>query len=242
MLRPGDLLYLIGRWKSASVRPEEAATLAQTDREHLAAAGYRRYQNALKAAGALDFDDLLLCTEDLFAQFPKARKAEADRFDHLLVDEYQDTNGSQCRIVKALAAGHRNLCVVGDDDQSIYGWRGAEVAHILRFKNDWPDAKVVRLEVNYRSTREIVEWANRLIAFNKLRHGKVLRATCSGEPPRILQLEDEVKEAKDRRRRNRRANRREETTSQGLCHPLPHERAAPGVRNGAAAGRKSRTC
>ena len=196
MLRPGDLIYLIGRWKSASVRPEEAATLAQTDREHLAAAGYRRYQNALKAAGALDFDDMLLCTEDLFAQFPKARKAEADRFDHLLVDEYQDTNGSQCRIVKALAAGHRNLCVVGDDDQSIYGWRGAEVAHILRFKSDWPDAKVVRLEVNYRSTREIVEWGNRLIAFNKLRHGKVLRATCSGEPPRILQLEDEEKEAK----------------------------------------------
>ena len=86
--------------------------------------------------------------------------------------------------------------MVGDDDQSIYGWRGAEVAHILRFKSDWPEAKVVRLEVNYRSTREIVEWGNRLIAFNKLRHGKVLRATCSGEPPRILQLEDEVKEAK----------------------------------------------
>ena len=195
MLRPGDLIYLISRWKSAAVRPDEAATLAQTDREHLAAAAYRRYQNALKAAGAVDFDDMLLCTEELFANFPKTRKAEADRFDHLLVDEYQDTNGSQYRIVKALASGHRNLCVVGDDDQSIYGWRGAEVAHILRFKNDWPDAKVVRLEVNYRSTREIVEWANRLIAFNKLRHGKVLQATCSGEPPRILQLEDEVKEA-----------------------------------------------
>ena len=196
LLRPGDLLYFIGRWKTASVRPEEAAGLAQTDKEHLAAAAYRRYQNALKAVGALDFDDLLLCTEELLGGFPKARKAEAERFDHLLVDEYQDTNASQYRIVKALAAGHRNLCVVGDDDQSIYGWRGAEVAHILRFKNDWPEAKVVRLEVNYRSTREILEWANRLIAFNKVRHAKVLRATCSGEPPRILQLEDEVKEAK----------------------------------------------
>ena len=196
LLRPGDLLYFIGRWKTASVRPEEAAALAQTDKEHLAAAAYRRYQNALKAAGAVDFDDLLLCTEELFAKFPKARQAEAGRFDHLLVDEYQDTNASQYRIVKALAAGHRNLCVVGDDDQSIYGWRGAEVAHILRFKNDWPEAKVVRLEVNYRSTREILDWANRLIAFNKLRHAKMLRATCSGEPPRILQLEDEVKEAK----------------------------------------------
>jgi DNA helicase-2/ATP-dependent DNA helicase PcrA len=195
LLRPGDLLYFIGRWKTASVRPEQAAALAQTDKEHLAAAAYRRYQNALKAAGALDFDDLLLCTEELFAKFAKARQAEAGRFDHLLVDEYQDTNASQYRIVKGMAAGHRNLCVVGDDDQSIYGWRGAEVAHILRFKNDWPEAKLVRLEVNYRSTREILEWSNRLIAFNKLRHAKVLRATCSGEPPRILQLKDEIVEA-----------------------------------------------
>jgi len=196
LLRPGDLLYLIGRWKSASVAPEEAAALAQTDKEQLAAAAYRRYQNALKLAGAMDFDDLLLCAEQLLGQFPKTRQAEAGRFDHLLVDEYQDTNASQYRIVKHLAADHRNLCVVGDDDQSIYGWRGAEVAHILRFKNEWPEAKVVRLEVNYRSTREILAWANRLIAFNKLRHGKVLRATCSGEPPRVHQAKDEIEEAK----------------------------------------------
>lgn len=195
LLRPGDLIYMISRWKSAAVRPDQAAAIAQTDREHLAAVAYRRYQNALKAAGAVDFDDMLLCTEELFSNFPKARKAEADRFDHLLVDEYQDTNGSQYRIVKALAGGHRNLCVVGDDDQSIYGWRGAEVAHILRFKNDWPEAKIVRLEVNYRSTREIVDWANRLIAFNKLRHGKTLQATCSGDPPRIVQFKDEFEES-----------------------------------------------
>jgi len=196
MLRPGDLLNFIGRWKTASIRPRQAASIAETDKEHLAASAYRRYQNALKAAGAVDFDDLLLCTEDLFRRFPDVRRAEADRFDHLLVDEYQDTNASQYRIVKALAAGHRNLCVVGDDDQSIYGWRGAEVTHILRFKRDWQEAKVVRLEINYRSTREILDWANRLIAFNRVRHHKVLRATCSGEPPRILQLQDEVEEAK----------------------------------------------
>ena len=196
LLKPGDLLYLIGRWKNSSIRPEEAVSVAQTDKEHLAASAYRRYQNALKAAGTVDFDDLLLLTEELFTRFPKIRTAEAGRFDHLLVDEYQDTNGSQYRIVKALAAEHRNLCVVGDDDQSIYGWRGAEVTHILNFQRDWPDAKVVRLEDNYRSTREIIAWANRLIAFNRKRHAKVLRASIDGEPPRILQLEDEAVEAR----------------------------------------------
>ena len=195
LLRPGDLLYLISRWKSAAVSPEQASTVAETDKEHLAAAAYRRYQKALKASGAVDFDDLLLCTEELFRRFPEVRKQEASRFDHLLVDEYQDTNGSQYRIVKALAGAHRNLCVVGDDDQSIYSWRGAEVAHILRFARDWPDAKVVRLETNYRSTREILAWANRLIAFNKVRHDKVLRATCTGPTPRILQCQDEATEA-----------------------------------------------
>jgi DNA helicase-2/ATP-dependent DNA helicase PcrA len=196
ILKPGDLLYFISRWKNSCVRPEEASNVAETDKEHVAAIAYRRYQNALKGAGAVDFDDLLLCVEELFTKFPEVRQAEADRFDHLLVDEYQDTNGSQYRIVKALAGGHRNLCVVGDDDQSIYGWRGAEVTHILNFKRDWPEAKVVRLETNYRSTHEIMAWANRLIAFNTLRHGKVLEATKSGDPPRILQFEDEELEAK----------------------------------------------
>ena len=89
--------------------------------------------------------------------FPPSARAEAERFDHVLIDEYQDTNRSQYQIVKALAGGHRNLCVVGDDDQSIYGWRGAEVTHILRFQQDWPEAKIVRLEDNYRSTAAILE-------------------------------------------------------------------------------------
>jgi len=196
LLRPGDLLALVSRWKSAAVRPDRASAIAETDKEHLAAAAYRRYQKTLKARGAVDFDDLLLLTEELFSRFPEIRQAEAGRFDHLLVDEYQDTNGSQYRIVKALAGGHRNLCVVGDDDQSIYGWRGAEVTHILRFRDDWPEAKVVWLEVNYRSTREIIAWSNRLIGFNKQRHPKVLRTTSRGEPPRILQFESEELEAK----------------------------------------------
>ena len=196
-LRPGDLLYFIGRWKTGSVAPADAASTAETDKEHLAAAGYRRYQKAIKAAGAVDFDDLLVLAEDLLVRLPDVRRSEAGRFSHVLIDEYQDTNACQYRIVKALAVGHRNLCVVGDDDQSIYGWRGAEVAHILRFKLDWPEAKVVRLEDNYRSTAEILELANRLIVHNRTRHAKVLRAaTSGGQRPRILQCQDEEDEAK----------------------------------------------
>jgi DNA helicase-2/ATP-dependent DNA helicase PcrA len=196
-LRPGDLLYFIGRWKTASVDPQQAAATAQTDKEHLASAAYRRYQKTLRARGAVDFDDLLVLTQDLFARFPGARKAEAARFSQLLIDEYQDTNENQYRIVRALAAEHRNLCVVGDDDQSIYGWRGAEVAHILRFKHDWPEAKVVRLEDNYRSTAEILGLANKLIVFNRERHEKVLRAARpGGEKPRIVQCQDETDEAR----------------------------------------------
>ncbi len=196
MLKPSELLGFISRWKSASVRPADAGQLAADDKEHIAAVGYRRYQEALKTGGAVDFDDLLLCTEDLFRKSAEARRAEARLFDHILIDEYQDTNQSQYRIIKALAAGHRNLCVVGDDDQSIYGWRGAEVKHILRFDRDWPNAKVIRLEDNYRSTGEILEWANTLIAFNKTRHGKVLKpARFGGEKPRIMQFQAETDEA-----------------------------------------------
>ncbi|HEY2880796.1 MAG TPA: UvrD-helicase domain-containing protein [Pirellulales bacterium] len=195
-LRPAELLFFIGRWKTASVLPHDAIGVAQSEKEHLAASGYRRYQDALKLAGAVDFDDLLLLTQELFTKFPEVRQAESRRFDHLLIDEYQDTNASQYRIVKALAGGHRNLCVVGDDDQSIYGWRGAEVEHILRFQHDWPGAKVVRLEDNYRTCEPILEFANRLIAFNRNRHEKVLRpARTGGLRPIILQCKDETEEA-----------------------------------------------
>jgi DNA helicase-2/ATP-dependent DNA helicase PcrA len=197
-LRPGDLIHIISGWKSRSILPADAVRLAQTDKEHLASMAYRRYQRALKNSGAVDFDDLLLCTGELFTLHPDVLEEEAGRFDHVLVDEYQDTNGSQYRIVKALTSGHRNLCVVGDDDQSIYGWRGAEVEHILRFAEDWPDATVVRLEDNYRSTAEILELANRLIAFNRTRHKKVLRASRSGGPkPLIRQHADENAEAQE---------------------------------------------
>jgi DNA helicase II / ATP-dependent DNA helicase PcrA len=195
-LAPGDLLGFIGRWKTAAVRPDTAISAADSEREILASAGYRRYQDNLKKLGAVDFDDLLLLTEELFEKFPAVRKEEAGRFDHVMIDEYQDTNHSQYQIVKGLAKDHRNLCVVGDDDQSIYGWRGAEVTHILRFQQDWPKTKVVRLEDNYRSTAEILRYANTLIAFNRTRHEKTLRpARQSGTRPIIMQCKDETDEA-----------------------------------------------
>jgi DNA helicase-2/ATP-dependent DNA helicase PcrA len=197
-LRPSDLLAYIGTWKSQGVRPDAALDTAAKDKAQLAAMAYAKYQAALKAAGAMDFDDLLLCTEELFTRHADARYAEASRFDHLLIDEYQDTNGLQYRIVKALADRHRNLCVVGDDDQSIYGWRGAEVTHILSFKNDWPEAKVVRLEDNYRSKAPILELANTLIAHNSTRHDKVLRPSRDGGlPPKIVRFDNETKEAEE---------------------------------------------
>ncbi|MFO1066234.1 MAG: UvrD-helicase domain-containing protein [Pirellulales bacterium] len=197
MMRPGDLLAHVSRWKNGGVRPDGAMESARTDAEHVAASGYRRYQQAVKLAGAVDFDDLLLLTEELFSTREDIRSIEAGRFDHVLVDEYQDTNQSQYRIIKFLACDHRNLCVVGDDDQSIYGWRGAEVTHILNFRNDWPEAKVVRLESNYRSVGPILDAANRLIVFNKHRHDKMLRSSrMGGKPPRVLQFKNEQEEAK----------------------------------------------
>ncbi len=197
-LRPSDLLYFVSFWKSRGISPKDAVAVAATDKEHTAASAYRRYQKALKLAGAVDFDDLLLCTNEVFDTCPDVREMEAERFDHLLVDEYQDTNGSQYRIVKVLAARHRNLCVVGDDDQSIYGFRGAEVEHILQFQKDWPEAVVVRLEDNYRCTAEILQVANRLIAFNRHRHDKILKPSRpGGERPRIEQYPDEEAEARE---------------------------------------------
>ncbi|MDR0338204.1 MAG: UvrD-helicase domain-containing protein [Planctomycetaceae bacterium] len=195
-LRPSEMLARISAWKSSGIDPQKDTGIIWSAKDHLTLLAYKRYQNALRTVGAVDFDDILLITEHLFRQFPDTLREESERFDHLLVDEYQDTNMSQYRIVKGLALPHRNLCVVGDDDQAIYGWRGADVQHILSFQRDWPDAKIVRLEENYRSTRQIIDWANRLIAFNTHRHGKKLISPISGESPTIIQCKDGETEAK----------------------------------------------
>ena len=195
-LRPGDLLWHISQWKTQGLLPVGASQSATDDREHLAAVAYRRYQKTLELTGGVDFDDLLLLSQQLLEQFDEVRQDESGRYDHILIDEYQDTNDSQYRIVRTLANRHRNLCVVGDDDQAIYGWRGAEVRHILRFRVDWPEAKVVRLQENYRSTAEILKVANRLIRHNTQRHEKqLIAARPGGERPRIVDYKDEVEEA-----------------------------------------------
>lgn len=196
MLTPEALIGMISRWKSLGTTPQQAAARACEDRQHAAASAYSRYQRAMKLAGAVDFDDLLLLVVELFETQPEVCRCEAARYSHIMVDEYQDTNDLQYRIVRVLAADHRNLCVVGDDDQSIYAFRGAEVAHILRFTQDWPEARVVRLEQNYRSTQAILDLANRLIVHNRRRHPKTLRAVRSaGVPPRLWVFEDGEQEA-----------------------------------------------
>jgi DNA helicase-2/ATP-dependent DNA helicase PcrA len=199
-LRPAELLHFVGTWKSEGHTPEDAERLVTNssapDKQLLAALAYKKYQVQLKTTGAVDFDDLLLLTEQLLEKHPSVRRAEAERFDHILVDEYQDTNALQYRITRHLAAGHRNLCVVGDDDQSIYGWRGAEVTHILHFADDWPEARIVRLEDNYRCRAPILNLANTLIARNRTRHQKTLRpAREGGSPPRFVRCEEELAEA-----------------------------------------------
>jgi len=195
-LRPGDLLSRISQWKMHGILPDFTADYIENDLDFISALAYRKYQQKLRASGAVDFDDLLLLTGQLFEQFPDVLARHQSRFDHVQIDEYQDTNGTQFHLIEALVRKHQNLCVVGDDDQSIYGWRGADVTHILNFGVSFPGAKIVRLEDNYRCTDKIIDVANRLVSFNKGRHEKVLIPhKISDDEVRIEDFDDEVTEA-----------------------------------------------
>lgn len=157
---------------------------------------YRLYQEKLHRNNALDFDDLLLHTVRLFRENPAVLAYYQDRFRHILVDEYQDTNHAQYVLVKMLAGKHRNLCVVGDPDQGIYGWRGADITNIMNFEKDYPDAAVILLEQNYRSTRAILESANQVISHNRERKPKNLwTAGAAGDPLTVFTARDEHAEA-----------------------------------------------
>jgi DNA helicase-2/ATP-dependent DNA helicase PcrA len=195
-LEPSRALARISLQKNRLVTAEQALADADDDAAVLLARVHARYDELLRRGGALDFDDLLLFTRRLLAEHPETRAAFRRRYRHLLVDEYQDTNAVQYEIVHLIGREHRNVCVVGDDDQSIYGWRGADVARILNFEADFPGATVVRLETNYRSTGPILAAANAVIRHNPRRHGKTLRAAVpGGHSPLVVRLEDEAEEA-----------------------------------------------
>ena len=195
-MKPGDLINRISKWKMQGIQDHEASSHVEVDFDFLAAMAYKKYQKQLRACGAVDFDDLLLLTVKLFNDFPNVLQRHQAKFDHVQVDEYQDTNGVQFRLIESLVKPHRNICVVGDDDQSIYGWRGAEVEHIINFAKYFPNTKTVRLENNYRCTDRILECANRLVKHNKHRHDKTLIPhKKSGTAVRIQAFEDESAEA-----------------------------------------------
>ncbi len=157
---------------------------------------FRAYEERLKAANALDFDDLINKTLELFLDHPPVLESYQRRFQYVLVDEYQDTNTAQYMLVKLITKESRNLCVVGDDDQSIYGWRGADIKNILDFEKDYPEAKVIKLEQNYRSTANILDAANQVIAHNAQRKEKALwTEEKEGEAIKLFLAGDEREEA-----------------------------------------------
>lgn len=191
---------VISRAKDDMLDPESFfvhAHASNNPRRIQAAEVYKRYQRKLTAAGALDFGDLLMKVVELFKTNQDVLAYYQDFFKYILVDEYQDTNHTQYTLTKALAAKHRNLCVVGDPDQSIYSWRGANIRNIMEFERDFKDAKVITLERNYRSTQVILDASNKLIRKNKNRREKTLYSNVlSGEPITVRELSGEGEEAR----------------------------------------------
>jgi len=193
---PRSVHGVISSAKNRMLTPEELGAQMDTPLIKVAADVYAALGPALKQANAMDFDDLLLHPLTLFREHPERLAYWQDRFQHVLVDEFQDTNAAQYLLVKHLAKLHGNLCVVGDDDQAIYGWRGADVRHMLTFQNDFPGTKLVRLEQNYRSTQIILDAANGIISENTARLGKTLfTEKKGGEPVTLLSSADERDEA-----------------------------------------------
>ncbi|MDI3307995.1 MAG: UvrD-helicase domain-containing protein [Acetobacteraceae bacterium] len=196
---PG-MMAVIQRWKDRGLVPDKVTPAEDTDFANgRARALYAAYQQRLRELNCADFGDLMLHVVEILRNHPEVLADWHRRFRYILVDEYQDTNLVQYLWLRLLAQGHRNICCVGDDDQSIYSWRGAEIENILRFEKDFPNARVVRLESNYRSTRPILAAASHLISFNTGRLGKTLRAgrnDADGEKVRVVSLWDSEEEAR----------------------------------------------
>ncbi len=195
-LKPKMVQSIISSEKNQGNTPEIYAETATYANQKSVAELFARYEEEKQKAGALDFDDLLLKEYELLKKFPEIRRKWQQRFRHILIDEYQDTNRVQYSIVRLLVGGERNICVVGDDWQSIYSWRGADFTNILNFERDFPGAKVIRLEQNYRSTGNILAASQKIITQNKQRAEKTLFTELGeGEPVDIEAVRDETEEA-----------------------------------------------
>jgi superfamily I DNA/RNA helicase len=191
---PGAVLALLSRYKNGG---ERAAVFADPNVVALAEHVKKRYESALHACNAVDFDDLILLTLRLFREHPEALAACRARYQFVMVDEYQDTNAAQFELVHLLTKEHRNFCVVGDDDQSIYGWRGAEIANLLDLEKHYPEVKIIKLEQNYRSTTTILNAANALIKNNARRRAKQLWSEKgAGSPIHLHAFADDETEAR----------------------------------------------
>jgi len=196
-ITPGSIQRRIGHAKNALLSPDEFSQNSGGNFfDETVAKVYFAYQRALKENNAMDFDDLLLYPIRLFESHPDILQRYQNRFQNILVDEYQDTNRAQYIFLKQLAAGHQNLCVVGDDDQSIYSWRGADIKNILAFEKDFPNCRTFRLEQNYRSTKGILAAAHSVVVKNSGRMAKQLWTEREdGEKVALLELENDLYEA-----------------------------------------------
>ena len=195
-ITPASVVHRISHAKNHMLSVEEAERLARTPREERMAQVYRLYEDRLRTVGGVDFDDLLLLVVKLLETSPESLAWYRTLWTHVLVDEYQDTNRAQYRIIQLLTQEHRNLCVVGDPDQSVYRWRGADLRNILDFEKDFPDCLVIPLEQNYRSTKRILGIASAVIANNRARRDKRLwTENDEGEQAKVYRAWDESEEA-----------------------------------------------
>lgn len=195
LYEPRRLRWRIDQWKNAGVLPAAASAAAGDLDARRSAEVYATYQRVLAEQNALDFGDLILQTTELFSRFPEVLAWYRRRWQYVLVDEYQDTNRVQYRLVQQLSAEHRNLCVVGDPNQSIYGWRGADVRNILDFSRDHPDAQVVKLERNYRSTKPILGAAAAVVANNRGPQAQLWTEREDGDLVQLYEAADDRDEA-----------------------------------------------
>ena len=239
MISPGAALDRISRAKNSLKSPDEYESEDTSFTGERYAAVYREYERRLRENNGLDFDDLIVKTIQLLEGDVETRTRWQNKFRYVLVDEYQDVNHAQYRLVKMLADEHKNITVVGDDDQSIYSWRGSDYRNILNFERDFPGAKKFKLEENYRSTQAVLRAANELVANNTSREPKTLISNKGeGDPVTVFLAETERAEARYAIEKIKELVR-DGAVVQRHADPLPDQRAVPRVRRDAGQRRHS---